>query len=157
MPNRVLQTFRQPRLAVIFLFFILTFGKCLLYSSVSRLWNRSKACWVSVALLISSQLVVLIAWQNSSLFLREYNLLHIWVSTSVICILTETWIIGKWFDTSVMNNPWMEWLISSKYFVKILSINVADVAGTLIGREMRGRNTLLDIISTKWAVCTWLA
>ena len=99
---------------LLYFFFILTFGKCLLYSSVSRLWNRSKACWVSVALLISSQLVVLIAWQNSSLFLREYNLLHIWVSTSDICIPLETWKIGKWSDTSVMNNPWMEWPISCR-------------------------------------------
>ena len=58
MPNRVFQTFRQPWLSVA-IFFIQTFGKCSLYSSVRWLWNRLKACWVPVALSNTSQFVVL--------------------------------------------------------------------------------------------------
>ena len=63
--------------------------------------------------------------------------------------------MGKWPDTSVINNPCKKWLISIKLFVNMLSSNVPDVAVTLVGCVVRG-NPLLDIISTNLAVCKWL-
>ena len=142
---------------LLYFFLTLILGKCLLYISTKCLWNVSKACCVSVALLISSQLMLLMAWQKLSLFWEPYNLLYIYVSFSSISICLAIWHTGKWSDISVMNNPCTEWFISPISFVNILSINVADVAVTLEGRVMSGRKPLLDIISTNWAVCTWLA
>ena len=51
----------------------------------------------------------LTAWQNASLFWKEYNHLHLWVSTSDTCIRLETWKIEKLSDTSVVNNTCREW------------------------------------------------
>ena len=144
---------------LLYFFLTLILGKCLSYISTKCLWNVSKACCVSVALLISSQLMLLMAWQKLSLSWEPYNLLYIYIyaSFSSISICLAIWNTGKWSDISVMNNPCTEWFIYPVSLVNILSINVADVAVTLEGRVMSGRKPLLDIISTNWAVCTWLA
>ena len=142
---------------LLYFLFILILGKCLLYISTRCLWNVSKACCVSLDLLISSQLMLLMAWQKFSLFWKRYNLLNIYVSFSLISICLAMWNSGKWSDISVMNNPCTELFISPILLVNILSISVADVAVTLEGRVISGKKPLLDIISTNWAVCAWLS
>ena len=76
---------------LLYFFLTLILGKCLLYISTKCLWNVSKACCVSVALLISSQLMLLMAWQKLSLFWEPYNLLYIYASFSSISICLAIW------------------------------------------------------------------
>ena len=59
---------------LLYFLFIIILGKRLLYISTRCLWNVSKACCVSLVLLISSQLMLLMAWQNIYLFWKPYNL-----------------------------------------------------------------------------------
>ena len=104
----IFQTFRQPWLSVVILLyiFILILGKCLLYISTRCLWNVSKACCVSLDLLISSQLMLLMAWQKFSLFWKLYNLLNIYVSFSLISILS----LNLFQDSSYILQ-WLGWIL----------------------------------------------
>ena len=124
---------------LLYFLFLLILGKCLLYISTRCLWNVSKAWCVSLVLLISSQLMLLMAWQKFSLFRKLYNLLNIYVSFSLISIFLAMWNTGKWSEMSVMNNPCTELSISPILLVNILSISVADVAVTLEGRVTSGK------------------
>ena len=128
---------------LLYILFILILGKCLLYISIRCLWNVSKACCVSLVLLISSQLILLIAWQKFSLFWKLYNLLNIYLSFSLISICLAMWNTGKWSDISVMNDPCTELFISTILLVNILSISVADVAVTLEAGVIRRKKHCL--------------
>ena len=95
---------------LLYFLFILILGKCLFDFSTRCLWNVSKASCVSVALLIWSQLTLLMAWQIVSLFWKICNLLNMHVSFSLISICLATWNTGNLSDISVMNSPCMECL-----------------------------------------------
>ena len=150
--DQIFQTSRKPRIFDVIFPFNSDHRKCLLYTSANYLWNASKVCWVSVALLISSHLMLLMAWQKFSLLRELYNLLYTYASFSLIFICLTIWNTGKWSDISVMS-----WSLHITNMMNILSINVADMAATLDWRVVSGKKTLLDIISRNWAVCAWLA
>ena len=153
--DEIFQTFRQPWLSLIIFPFYSNFREVLIVYLTRCLWNVSKVCCVSLVLLISFQLMLLMAWQKFPLFWKLYNLLYTYVSFYLICL--AMWNTGKWSDISVMNNPSTELFISRILWVNILSINAADVAVTLEGRVISGKKPLLDIISTSWGVCAWFS
>ena len=142
---------------LLYFLLILILGKCFLYISTRCLWNVSKACCVSAALLISPHFMLLMARQKLSLFREFYNFLYTYASFSLISICLAIWNTGKWSNISVMNNSCTKWFILPILLVNILSISVTDMTVTLDGLVISGKKPLLDVISTNWAVCAWLA
>ena len=76
---------------------------------------------------------------------RTKDLLYINISVSLTFISRSIWKIGLWSDRTVTNEPCREVDTSRILLVNVLSMRVADVAVTLVGRDMIGRN---DIVYT---------
>ena len=123
--------------------FILTFGKATFYISVTLLWNTSHAEFVSWLLYKTVQSTWAIKSLNLFLFWGVYFLFMEYITFCFSFILWLIINIGKWSLISVLKSPCIEWLVSIKLFVNILSIKVPDLLFFLVGLIITGMKLLL--------------